>query len=172
MKPKIVGRFYLRWGVILLIGLVITGLSVQRYYREVHSLTLDQFQSLMPDGTARIIGRIEAGSLLTDKQGGQASFTLEGDKARVPVQYKGESLDDLRELKTLVMIGQWNPSLKRFEAEALDLVPNFAFIIGAYLLLLPLAFFLFLMEHRVLLLYNEIKDSKLYESEEVYLETK
>ena len=165
-------RFYLRWGVILVIGLLITLLSVQRYYRDVHSLTPEQFQAETPPGIARILGRVEAGSLMKDGPVGQASFILSGEKIRIPVLYRGDSSEDLRELKTLVMIGQWNPSLQQFEADKMDLVPNYGFITAAYLLFLPLALFLFMMEHRVLLLYNGIKDSKLYESEVESIDTK
>ena len=158
-------RFYLRWGVLLLIGLAITGVGAQRYYRDVYSLTPEQILKERPSGEVRVLGRVEAGTLTTEAPSERAAFRLAGKEARIPVDYHGPDSDNLRELKTVVVIGHWDDAGRRFAAREIDNAPNYGFITAAYLTLVPMALFLFVMEHRVLLLYNQIKQSKQYESE-------
>ena len=82
------------------------------------------------------------------------------------MHYKGPKPDNLREIKTMILIGKWNPSDNVFEARDIGLVANYGFVISAYLIsLIPLAIFLFAMSRRVGLLYEEIKASKLYQEE-------
>ncbi|MBI3609131.1 MAG: cytochrome c maturation protein CcmE [Nitrospirae bacterium] len=158
-------RLYLRWGGILAVGFLIVILSAQRYYRDVYSLTPDLILSRPPFGTVRILGMVEAGTLVKETPSNQARFSLSGNGQRIPVLYQGNRPDDLRELKTLVVIGQWDGSNRQFLAHEMDLIPNYGFITTAYLIMLPMGLFLFMMEHRVLLLYNKIKESKIYEPE-------
>lgn len=158
-------RFYFRWGGMLLIGLLITIFSAQRYYREVHSLTPEQLLRGQPPKTLRILGRVEAGTLMTEASRQRATFQLAGKEAQIAVLYQGEALETLRELKTLVVVGRWDALHHQFEAHEIDLIPNYGFITAAYLTMIPMAVFLFMMERRVLLLYNEIRQSKLYEPE-------
>ena len=88
------------------------------------------------------------------------------NKIAIQVYYKGPKPDNLRELKTLILIGKWNPSNNVFEARDIGLVTNYGFVISAYLIgLIPLAIFLFAMSRRVRFLYEEIKTSKLYQEE-------
>jgi hypothetical protein len=157
--------FYFRWGVLLLVGLVITFFGAQRYVRDVRPLTLDQFLKAPPAGPVRLLGMVESGSLAKEADSTQALFSLIGKDRRIPVVYNGKDPDNLRELKTVVVVGKWDDANQRFLAEGIDLVPNYGFITAAYLVMVPLALFLFLMERRVRLLYNEIKESKIYESE-------
>ena len=97
----------------------------------------------------------------------RAAFELAGEKEKVSVRYSGEAPANLRELKTLVVIGRWNSSARQFEAHEISLLPNYGFVTGAYLVgIIPLSLFLFGMERRVELLYNKIKTTKLYEPEE------
>jgi hypothetical protein len=112
-----------------------------------------------------MLGMVEAGSLRKDPLTSQMLFSLVEDGQRIPVVYQGKDTDSLRELKTLVVIGGWDAASQSFLAQDLALIPNYGFIIAAYLVMIPLALFLFMMERRVRLLYTEIKRSKLYEPE-------
>jgi hypothetical protein len=107
-----------------------------------------------------------------------AEFELAGPEADLLVHYDGPADDNLRELKTLVVVGHLNLTgpagsaksdgldRQRFEAHELDLLPNYGFITAAYLLaLVPLALFLFGMERRVALLYTVIKGTTVYQPE-------
>ena len=157
--------FYLRWGGLLLVGLWIVAVGAQYYYREVRPLTLDQLLKAPSAGPVRLLGMVEAGSLAKEADSTQVRFSLTGDGHRIPVLYQGNDPDTLRELKTLVVVGVWDDAGRRFLADQLALVPNYGFITAAYLVMVPLALFIFLMERRVRLLYNKIKGSKIYESE-------
>ncbi len=157
--------FYARWIGLILIGLVIIVLGTKRYYQEVHSLTPEAVLGDQPEGTVRVTGRVEAGTLAADPDSREADFILAGDRSQIRVHYQGEWPDNLRELKTLVVVGRWNASPHEFEAREIDLIPNTGFIIGAYFVLIPTALFLFLMQRKVRLLYTKIKGARPYESE-------
>ncbi|HUK55379.1 MAG TPA: cytochrome c maturation protein CcmE [Nitrospiria bacterium] len=154
---------YLRWGGLLLVGLWIAAVGTQRYNRDVRPLTPDQVLKDHPAESVRMLGMIEAGSLRKDPVTSHRLFFIVGKGQRVPVDYQGSDTDDLRELKTLVVVGRWDNTAQQFVAQDIDLIPNYGFIIAAYLVMIPLALFLFMMERRVRLLYNEIKQSKQYE---------
>jgi cytochrome c-type biogenesis protein CcmE len=162
--------FYLRWGVIILIGLWIVTAGAIRYSRDVRPMSPDQVLRNHPAGAVRIIGRVEAGSLLKEPDSSQVRFSLVRNGRRISVVYQGSDSDLIRELKTLVLVGKWAKDSQRFMASQIHLVPNYGFITAAYLVMIPLAIFLFLMERRVRLLYNEIKLSKTYEPESEELE--
>ncbi len=162
--------FYLRWAGLLLVGAVITFLAAQHYDRIVRPLVPEQVLSGHPAGPVRMLGMVEAGSLTKAADSNQVLFSLTENGQRIPVVYQGNDPDNLRELKTLVVVGQWDETNRRFLAYEIDLIPNYGFITAAYLVMIPMALFLFLMERRVRLLYNEIKSSKIYESEAVELE--
>jgi len=157
--------FYIRWGALILIGLWIVAVGIQRYNRDVRPLTPEQVLKDHSAGSVRVLGMVEAGTLRKDTTTSQMLFSLMENGQRIPVVYQGKDTDDLRELKTLVVVGRWDNASQRFLAEDIDLIPNYGFIIAAYLVMIPLALFLFMMERRVRLLYNEIKQSKLYEPE-------
>lgn len=158
-------RFYIRWGVVFAIGMVIGLLGLQRYYRDVNALSPEQLLREQPAQVVRVIGRIEGGSLV--KEESQRKFLLSGESEKVPVVYRGEETDSLRELKTLVVVGKWDPSAHLLEAQKISMTPNYGFITAAYLLsLIPLGLFLFNMERKVALLYIMIKQEKAYQPEE------
>ena len=156
---------YLRWAGLLAAGLGIVAVGAQYYYRDVRPMTPDQVVRLHPAGPVRMLGMVEAGSLVKDDAPAPVLFSITGNGRRIPVVYDGKEADNLRELKTLVVVGNWDEANGRFLAQKIGLVPNYGFITAAYLVMLPLALFLFMMERRVRLLYNEIKESKVYESE-------
>lgn len=158
-------RFYLRWGVVLIVGIVIGLLGVRRYNDEVTAISPEAFLSERPAETVRVIGRVEAGSLV--KEGSQTTFLLSGKSEKVPVRYIGEDSESLRELKTLVIQGRWNAADRELEAQKISLTPNYGFVAAAYLItLVPLGLFLFHMERKVALLYIMIKQEKPYQPEE------
>lgn len=169
---------YLRWAGIIGVALVIVWLAAQHYDRAVKTITPEQLLQTRPVGTVRVIGLVQAGSLrITPQEGStppmiQSEFELAGQQERLPVHYDGPADDNLRELKTLVVVGHLNPegpdgsSGRRFEAHEFDLLPNYGFITAAYLLaLIPLGLFLFGMERRVALLYTVIKETTAYQPE-------
>jgi len=162
--------FYLRWAGLLVVGAVITFLAAQHYYQTVRPLLPEQVINGHPSGSVRMLGMVEAGSMTKEADSGHVQFSLTRNGQRVPVVYEGNDPDNLRDLKTLVVVGHWDEANRRFLAREIDLVPNYGFITAAYLVMIPMALFLFLMERRVRLLYNEIKTSKIYESEAAELE--
>ena len=158
-------NLYLRWGSVLIVAIAFIVLTYQHYRDNLSSLVPQQVKQEVPTGDVRVLGMVQGGTL-TPLKAGEATFTLLGKQATLPVHYQGPPPDNLRELKILVLIGTWNATAQVFEARDIGIVPNYGFIAGAYLLgLLPLAVFLFAMSRRVHFLYDEIKASKLYEEE-------
>ena len=158
-------NLYIRWGGVLVIATVFIVLTYNHYRDNLASLVPQQVRTEAPTDEIRVLGMVQGGTLKT-RGAGEATFTLLGKSATLPVHYQGPPPDNLRELKILILIGTWNTATQIFEARDIGIVPNYGFIAGAYLLgLLPLALFLFAMTRRVHLLYEEIKASKLYEKE-------
>ncbi len=119
-----------------------------------------------PTGEIRVVGMVQSGTLTGNVQAGDAAFHLMGREASLPVTYQGPPPDNLRELKTLVVIGTWNVSERVFKARDIGIVPNYGFVASAYFVgLLPLAMLVFAMSRRVNLLYETMKASKLYQEE-------
>ncbi|MFZ5876025.1 MAG: cytochrome c maturation protein CcmE [Nitrospirota bacterium] len=160
-------RLYVQWTVVILAAAVVAGAAVRYYDRHLRTLTPEA----VAGGDAgsdlvRVQGLVEGGTLTGDPSSGQAAFRLGGDQDAVQVEYHGPPPENLRELKTLVVIGRWDPDRRVLSAQDLALIPNYGFVVSAYVIaLLPLAWFIFLMERRVRLLYGEIKQAKLYEPE-------
>jgi cytochrome c-type biogenesis protein CcmE len=158
--------FYIRWGIILLAAGVIAYLGMERYDREVAYWSPDRLLQEVPSKPARVLGTIQGGSLVKDEGAKEAGFRLQGERETISVRYRGEDLDTLRELKILVVTGRWNPQTLEFEAEMLSLVPNYGFVAAAYLIgMLSTLLFLYHMERKLRLLYNRVRESKLYEPE-------
>ena len=163
--------FYFRWVGILLITLLLAVMGFQRYERDVASLSPEQLVSNPPGERVRVLGLVQGGSLLKEEPLHQATFRLAGARETLTVRYVGQDLDSLRELKALVVVGQWNPATRVFEGNAIALIPNYGFIVAAYGIgIFPSLLFLFLMERKVGLLYNQVKSAKLYETEGVHVE--
>ena len=161
-----VTRLSIRWIAILAVGAVIVFLAICRYQNEVAAVSVDAFAAHPGDGVVRVVGRIAAGSVALQTDG--RSFDLAGEKATIRVRYVGPENDDIRDLKTLVMIGRWNAGERILIADRLALAPNIGFVVAAYLVgLAPLAFFLFRMERKVERLYTEIKEEVVYTPEDM-----
>lgn len=159
-------NLYIRWGGLFMVAVVLGILTVNHYQETLASLAPQQVKQEVPSGEIRVLGMVQSGTLESAGEAGEATFTLLGEHASLPVHYQGPPPDNLRELKILVLLGTWNASTRIFEARDIGLVPNYGFIAGAYLIgLLPLAILLFAMSRRVGILYEDIKASKLYEEE-------
>lgn len=158
---------YLRWTGIVALGLLIAVLGVRRYVMQVQPITPEDLMRRQQTEQVRVLGMVQAGSLTTDTLAGRVTFRLVGQTDAVPVHYTGAPDDAIRELKTLVVVGQWSPLGGAIEAKTIALLPNYDFISAAYLLGLgPIGLFLFAMERRVRLLYTDIRQAKLYEPED------
>ena len=84
----------------------------------------------------------------------------------LPVEYQGPPLENIRELKTMVFIGKWDKEANLFRAKDTALMDNFGFVAAAYLIvIIPMVWVLFAMSQRVMVLFKEIKDEKIYEPE-------
>lgn len=159
--------FYVRWGGVLIVALVLSGLTYNHYQHNLATWSPHQVKAQSPGAEVRVRGMVRGGTLAGPVAAGEATFELVESDTAIPVHYQGPPPENLRELKTLILIGTWNPSDNIFEARDIGLVTNYGFVVGAYLIgLIPLAVFLFAMSRRVGLLYEEIKTSKLYEEEE------
>lgn len=160
-------RFYIRWGGVLIITAIIGALGIQRYNRDVTAISPDRLLREQPAQAVRVLGMVEAASIVKEGEGGPVAFQISGEGAKVSVRYIGEESDNLRDLKTLVIGGKWNSTSQVFEADKISLVPNYGFITAAYLAsLIPMGLFLFNMERKVAMLYIQIKEEKVYQPEE------
>ncbi|MBI3594209.1 MAG: cytochrome c maturation protein CcmE [Nitrospirae bacterium] len=160
-------KFYLRWSIIFLLCIVFSLIAGNRYLKEVAVISPDELEQKSASIPVRVQGRIEPGSLQFESGRQQAIFELSGSQRKIPVLYTGDDLDNLREFKVVVLVGTWDSSTHRFESRKMALTPNYGFITAAYFVgLIPLLFFLFKMERKVVLLYDRIKEEKVYQSEE------
>ena len=158
--------FYTRWAVLLVIALILSGLTYQHYQQNLVSVTPEWIikHSSSATSSVRLEGMVKSGSLSGNIQNGEAQFILQGESVTVPVQYNGPPPENLRELKTLVVMGQWDASEQLFRAREIALVTNYGFVISAYLVaMIPLILLVFSMNRKVTSLFQVIKESKLYE---------
>ena len=162
-------RLYLQWTVITIAAALVAVAAARYHDRHLTTVTPETvLENATGSGVARVQGQVAAGTLEGDPAAGRASFYLSGEGAGLPVRYEGPPPENLRELKTLVVIGRWDSDASVFRAHDVALVTNYGFVVGAYLAgFLPLAVFLFAMERRVRALYAEIKRAKVYEPESV-----
>ncbi|MFY9269421.1 MAG: cytochrome c maturation protein CcmE [Candidatus Manganitrophaceae bacterium] len=157
---------YLRWGLIFLAAMTVSLFGVRRYDRDVKAISPERLLRARPTEVVRVIGRVEAGTIVKGEGGKPMAFQLSGEGERISVRYRGDDTENLRDLKTLVMIGKWDPTTQIFEGERIGLTPNYGFITAAYLVVLvPLGLFLFGMERKVARLYILIKEEKVYQPE-------
>lgn len=158
--------FYTRWAVLIVIASILSGLTYQHYQQNLVTVTpewiVKNTSSTAP--SIRLEGMVKSGSLSGNLQEGQAEFQLAGDTTNVTVHYNGSPPENLRELKTLIVVGQWDPAQQIFRAGEIALVTNYGFVISAYLVgIIPLILLVFFMSRKVTWLFQLIKDSKLYE---------
>jgi cytochrome c-type biogenesis protein CcmE len=159
--------FYARWafmvGGIILLALM----TFQQYQRDLSTISLATvLNSTATSETVRIQGMVKSGTLSGAVDQGQATFELVDGSTTLPVEYAGPPLENIRELKTMVLIGHLDPETKIFKAKDTALINNFGFVAAAYLIaVLSLGWAIFAMSQRVMVLFKEIKEEKLYEPE-------
>jgi cytochrome c-type biogenesis protein CcmE len=158
---------YVQWTVITIVAALVAGSAARYYARHLTTVTPEAvLGGALGSGVVRVQGQVAAGTLAGDPAAGRATFRLTSEATGLAVQYDGPPPENLRELKTLVVVGRWDPAARVLLAQDLALVTNYGFVVGAYVAgFLPLAVFLFVMERRVRGLYAEIKYTKLYEPE-------
>ena len=126
----------------------------------------DVVTGIHTESSLRVEGMVKSGSLTGKPEEGNAEFELLGESNGLKVHYQGPPPENLRELKTLILIGRWDAEGGVFRAHETALVTNYGFVASAYVIaLISLVVFVFLMSRKVTFLYQEIKESKLYEPE-------
>jgi len=158
--------FYTKWGAMLVAMSILSILTYNHYQQDLATLSPQHILESPPAEEVRLLGMVRGGTLRGDLEAGDAQFDVVEEETSLPVKYHGPPPENLRELKTLVLIGTWNPTAKVFEARDIGLVTNYGFVMGAYLIgLLPLVLIVFSMSRKVSLLYTEIKESTVYQPE-------
>ena len=159
--------FYARWAIMVGGIILLAIMTYHQYQRDLSTIALATFlNSPATSKTVRIQGMVKSGTLSGAVDEGQATFELIDGSITLPVEYAGPPLENIRELKTMVLIGQFDPQAKTFKAKDTALINNFGFVTAAYLLtILSMCWALFAMSQRVMVLFKEIKDEKLYEPE-------
>jgi cytochrome c-type biogenesis protein CcmE len=166
--------FYARWAIMVGGIILLAMMTFQQYQRDLSTISL----ATVSNGTAtsepvRIQGMVKSGTLSGAVDQGQATFELVDGSTTLPVEYAGPPLENIRELKTMVLIGHLDPATKTFKAKDTALINNFGFVAAAYLIaVLSLGWAIFAMSQRVMVLFKEIKEEKLYEPEIEHLANK
>jgi len=158
---------YTRWAGILGATLLLAILTYQHYQQHLSTLSVGTLLSSPPTAQpVRIQGMVKSGTLKGEVEQGRATFEFIDGSAGLTVEYQGPPLENIRELKTLVLIGRWDNQAQIFRAQDTALINNFGFVAAAYLIsVLALGWMVFAMSQRVMVLFKEIKESKLYEPE-------
>ncbi len=159
--------FYFRWALIIGGLIILAFMTYSHYQRALSTIPLDTVVSRPPSSDVlRIQGMVKSGTLAGDMEQGQATFELVDGSTTLPVEYAGPPLENIRELKTMVLIGHLDAETKIFKATDTALINNFGFVAAAYLLtVITLVWVVFAMGQRVMVLFKEIKEEKLYEPE-------
>ena len=159
--------FYTRWAIMAAGMCFLAIMAYHQYQRDLSTVSpATVLSSPANQKTIRVQGMVKSGTLSGDVEQGKATFELVDAATTLPVVYAGPPLENIRELKTLVLIGHWDPATKTFQAKDTALINNFAFVAAAYVItIITLAWTTFAMSQRVVVLFKEIKDEKLYEPE-------
>ncbi len=158
---------YTRWAIMVGGLLLLAMMTFQQYQHDLSTTSLAALiSSPSTSEPVRIQGMVKSGTLSGETKQGQATFELVDGPTTVAVVYAGPPLENIRELKTMVFVGQLDTETKIFKAKDTALINNFGFVTAAYLLtVLSICWALFAMSQRVMVLFKEIKDEKLYEPE-------
>jgi len=165
---------YTRWALMVGGILLLAMMTFQQYQRDLSTLSLVTVITRPASSEpVRIQGMVKSGTLSGNIEQGQATFELVDGPTTLPVEYAGPPLENIRELKTMVLIGQLDPTTKIFKANDTALINNFGFVAAAYVLtIVSMCWALFAMSQRVMVLFQEIKHEKLYEPENTPLGNK
>ena len=163
--------FYTRWAIMVGGIILLTIMTYHQYQRDLSTISLATvLNSPTTSETVRIQGMVKSETLSGAVEQGQATFELMDGSTTVPVEYAGPPLENIRELKRMVLIGHLDPATKTFKANDTALINNFGFVAAAYLItVLSLGWAIFAMSQRVMVLFKEIKEEKLYEPENEHL---
>jgi cytochrome c-type biogenesis protein CcmE len=166
--------FYARWAIMVGGIFLLAIMTYHQYQRDLSTISLATvLNSPATSETVRIQGMVKSGTLSGAVDEGQATFDLIDGSITLPVDYAGPPLENIRELKTMVLIGHLDHETKTFKAKDTALINNFGFVAAAYLLtVIALGWSLFAMSQRVMFLFKEIKEEKLYEPENESLANK
>ena len=158
---------YARWAIMIGGIILLAMMTFQQYQRDLSTISLaTALNRPATSEPVRIQGMVKSGTLSGDVEQGQATFELIDGPTTLAVEYAGPPLENIRELKTMVLIGHLDSETKTFKAKDTALINNFGFVAAAYLLtVISICWALFAMSQRVMLLFKEIKDEKLYEPE-------
>jgi cytochrome c-type biogenesis protein CcmE len=159
--------FYARWTIMVGGIILLAMMTYHQYQRDLSTISLATLlNSPGTSETVRIQGMVKSGTLSGAVDQGQATFELIDGSTTLSVEYAGLPLENIRELKTMVLIGHLDPETKTFKAKDTALINNFGFVTAAYLIaVISLGWFIFAMSQRVMVLFKEIKEEKLYEPE-------
>ena len=159
--------FYARWAIMVGGLILLAIMTYHQYQRDLSTISLASVLSSQTSSeTVRIQGMVKSGTLSGDLEQGQATFELIDGSTTLSVEYAGPPLENIRELKTMVLIGHLDPTTQTFKAKDTALINNFGFVAAAYLVtVIALICALFTMGQRVMMLFKEIKEEKLYEPE-------
>ena len=159
--------FYARWAIMVGGIILLAVITFQQYQRDLSTITLATvLNSTATSEPVRIQGMVKSGTLSGAVDQGQATFELVDGSTTLPVEYAGPPLENIRELKTMVLIGHMDHQTKIFKAKDTALINNFGFVAAAYLIaVITLGWVIFAMTQRVMVLFKEIKKEKLYEPE-------
>ena len=166
--------FYARWAILVGGLILLAMMTYQHYQRDLSTISLAAvLNQPATSETVRIQGMVKSGTLSGAIDQGQATFDLIDGSTTLPVEYSGPPLENIRELKTMVLIGHLDQGTKIFKAKDTALINNFGFVAAAYLLtVISMCWVLFAMSQRVMVLFKEIKEEKLYEPENKSLANK
>ena len=166
--------FYARWAVMIGGIILLAMMTFQQYQRDLSTISLATvLNSPATSKIVRIQGMVKSGTLSGAVDQGQATFELVDGPTTLPVEYAGPPLENIRELKTIVLLGHLDHETKTFKAKDTALISNFGFVAAAYVItVFSLGWAIFAMSQRVMVLFKEIKEEKLYEPENETLANK
>ena len=166
--------FYARWAIMVGGIILLAMMTYHQYQRDLSTISLATLlNSPTTSETVRIQGMVKSGTLSGAVDQGQATFELIDGSTTLAVEYAGPPLENIRELKTMVLIGHMDHQTKICKAKDTALINNFGFVAAAYFLtVIALGWSLFAMSQRVMFLFKEIKEEKLYEPENESLANK
>jgi cytochrome c-type biogenesis protein CcmE len=155
---------YFRWAIVLIILGMISIFGTLRYEKEVAAFSTESLLRERPNQVVRVRGTVVPGTLIKGES--ESTFDIEEEKTKMSARYIGQEDDNLRELKLLVLEGIFDSGKMQFSAEKILPNPHYGFVLAAYLIsIVPLVFFLFGMERKMILLSILIKEEKGYQPE-------
>ena len=87
--------------------MILVVLAYQHYQQHLISVTpVFVIKNAPTDSALRVQGMVKSGSLKGNVQEGHAEFELVGESSTISVAYDGPPPDNLRELKTLIIVGK------------------------------------------------------------------